>query len=293
MSDRRSVRDTLGFVVALLMVFVCTGCASSPTISELPTGSSSESGITFDRTDLEEIRVGNEIHKSIIEQCAPFPDLGVHAYVASIGLNLTQYAERKNLPYQFTVLYDDRIYATSAPGGFVYITTGFIHFLENEAELAAVLAHEIARVQYRDPRATDAKKIFDTLSQGSMMIGPFFGTYGTVAVLGIQAIQSAFFTEISDEERTEQSDNRALNYLVSAMYDPQGYLDVLYKMIYSSSDERKILFHYLFSHPITFPRIERITAYFNTLPLEGRTFTVDRERFFTATTAIRRHYEEP
>src|SRR3989338_7752892 len=89
---------------------------------------------------------------------------------------------------RFIVLEDDRIYATQAPGGYVYITIGFFKFLASEIELAGILAYEIGMLQYRDPRLSKLKKALDLLLQTGSYVGPAFGSIGALSVLGLALV---------------------------------------------------------------------------------------------------------
>ncbi len=107
----------------------------------------------------EEKQIGEQIHQTIMSSFYPYTEPRANEYIGKIGGDLSKQAARNELDYRFIVLYSDKIYATSSPGGYVYITTGMIYFLGNEAELAAVLAHEIAQLQYKDPKVSVGRKV--------------------------------------------------------------------------------------------------------------------------------------
>lgn len=74
----------------------------------------------------------------------------VNAYVAKVGRLLASYSTRPELPWMFGVIESDAINAFSAPGGYVVITTGLLRLVENEAQLAGVLGHEIGHIVNKD-----------------------------------------------------------------------------------------------------------------------------------------------
>src|SRR5437763_15519383 len=82
-------------------------------------------------------------------------EMGVYAdrerqdYVSNIGVRLAQQSERPSLPWHFTVVDVPAINAFALPGGYIYITRGILPFLDNEAQLAGVLGHEIGHVTAR------------------------------------------------------------------------------------------------------------------------------------------------
>lgn len=78
------------------------------------------------------------------------PKNDVNTYVGKVGRLLASYSSRPELPWVFGVIENDSINAFSAPGGYVVITTGLMRLVENEAQLAAILGHEIGHVVNKD-----------------------------------------------------------------------------------------------------------------------------------------------
>ncbi len=74
----------------------------------------------------------------------------VNTYVAKVGKLLASYSARPELAWTFGVIENDGVNAFSAPGGYVVVTTGLMRLVENEAQLAAVLAHEIGHIVNKD-----------------------------------------------------------------------------------------------------------------------------------------------
>jgi len=174
--------------------------------------------------------MGAKIHQKILSQFYLYTEATVNKYVREIGAKIAKVADRKELEYRFTVLYDDNIFATSAPGGHVYVTTGVLNFLENESELAGVLAHEIGQLQYVEPYFRMSKKVVDVLYQLTLIAAPFFGAIGALAAIGMTGVNVAANYEKSRKSRVFEADELALNYMLDAGYDPQGLLDVVYRL---------------------------------------------------------------
>jgi len=226
-----------------------------------------------------EARTGEEIQQEILSKFYVYTEPEVNRYGDHVGHRISQYAKRNHLPYEFTVLYDDRIYASSAPGGKVFLTTGLIAFLENEAELAGVLAHEIGELQYQPPALSPAKKMASQIEQGSAMAAPFFGGIGILAFLGIAGATAAVTMEKPKEKRVLEADKLALGYMVEAGYDPQGWLDVLYRLIDIPEEKTYLIADFYWSRPITVKRMKRLKVDFRKLSLVGMQFSTDRETF--------------
>ena len=234
-----------------------------------------------------EMELGEAIHREILKSIPIYQDRELNLYVQSIGQKLAAVSERKKLNYRFIILDDDRVFATHAPGGFVYITTGFFRFLNNEIELAGILAHEIGLLQYKDPRLSKTKKAFDLVLRTGSYVGPAFGSIGALSVVGLALIGAMTSGDKTLETRTREADKRALHYLVDSDYDPQGLVDPLRRMRDPASPFRAYLYDYLASHPVSTKRFEKLEWEFNKLPLEGKEFDAHRDIFLAKTQLLR------
>ncbi|MEC4983095.1 MAG: M48 family metallopeptidase [Oscillatoria sp. PMC 1068.18] len=100
---------------------------------------------------VQEVQLGKQINQQLIEsgKVKLVSDRQVNEYINQIGQRLAQYSDRPEIPYTFQVVKDDNINAFATMGGFVYVHTGLMQAADNEAELASVIAHEIAHVSER------------------------------------------------------------------------------------------------------------------------------------------------
>ena len=96
-----------------------------------------------------EIAMGREADPEIVASFGVYPDSGFQRYVLDIGLDLAATSERPQLPWSFRVVDDPIVNAFALPGGFIYITRGILAHFNSEAQLAAVLGHEIGHVTAR------------------------------------------------------------------------------------------------------------------------------------------------
>lgn len=94
----------------------------------------------------DEIQIGRQISGDLLGAAPLVKDAKLQKYVNLVGRWVTLQSERPDLPWQFGVIDSNDINAFSAPGGFVFITKGLYKKLNNEAELAGVLGHEIAHI---------------------------------------------------------------------------------------------------------------------------------------------------
>jgi len=107
----------------------------------------------------DEIEIGEGVAARILNNTDEYKDEALWEYVSFVGISVAEISSRNDIQYYFIILDDDEINAFAAPGGYIFITKGAIAFCENEAELASILAHEIAHVGHRHGiRALDMSK---------------------------------------------------------------------------------------------------------------------------------------
>jgi len=272
-------------VPLLLCFFLISGCAST-TEYDRPVVPPQNSHLT------EEQRTGEMLHKEILASFYPYADPKVVRYVDDLGHALAAQAKRRDLDYRFTILYSEKIYAISAPGGYVYITTGMLSFLQNEAELAAVLAHEIGEQQTVDRRFTKRDDAINAASQIGSAVGPMFGPLGSLASLGLVLLQA--YNESSYKtpgERLLESDAAAMTYLMNAGYDPQALIDVEEHFLKAGEKMTPYFLDYYQSRPITEERMRALKKAFEKLPLGGKSLVTDPVEYQEVTRGVREIYK--
>ena len=120
-----------------------------------------------------EVEQGRKAHEQVIRFYGIYEDQGLQDYVTQIGTKLAQASERPELEWHFTVVDADDINAFALPGGYIYITRGIMAYLNSEAELAAVLGHEIGHVTARHSDNQISKQ---KLAQLGLVLGSIFFT---------------------------------------------------------------------------------------------------------------------
>lgn len=100
----------------------------------------------FGMSEKKEIEIGQKMHVQILQTMGAYDNPELQDYVNSIGQKLAKASDRPNLQFTFTVLDTEDVNAFAIPGGYVYISRGILPYLANEAELAAVVGHEIGHV---------------------------------------------------------------------------------------------------------------------------------------------------
>jgi predicted Zn-dependent protease len=201
------------FILPLLgSLFTLTSCTTNPA-----TGKQS---FTAFMSREDEIRIGTEEHPKLIKAFGGvYKDDKLHNYVKRIGLKLASYADNTGLTYTFTILNSEKVNALALPGGYIYITRGLLALVDNEAEMAGVLAHEIGHVTARHTaeRYSTAK----ATNLGMMMLNVLSSATGVPSgvnrIIGFGA-KAALQSYSRDQEL--ESDMLGVAYLVRAGYSP-------------------------------------------------------------------------
>ncbi|MDX1981907.1 MAG: M48 family metalloprotease [Bryobacteraceae bacterium] len=168
----------------------------------------------------QDVELGKEAAGQIEQQVAIVNNDQLSRYVASIGGRLAKQSEAGKYPYTFKVVYDKSINAFALPGGPAYIHTGLISQAENEAQIAGVLAHEIAHVALRHGTAQVSKANAAQLLAGigGAMLGGG-SMLGQLAQLGAGLGANSLLLKFSRDAESD-ADLLGARMMAKAGYDP-------------------------------------------------------------------------
>ena len=171
------------------------------------------------RSMQEAAEAGNAMVRQTLAASMPWGDRALNEYVNRLGQNLARASGSRQV-FSFYVVYNPKVNAQAFPGGYVVINSGAVSLAETEAELASVLAHEIAHENACDWRAAPRKGNLIALAAlvPTVMLG---GPAGMAIVAGsgwASTLARARFSR-SEEER---ADRMAAEYLVRSGYDPRA-----------------------------------------------------------------------
>ncbi len=209
---RFATRLAQGVAVILLLA----SCATNPVTGEANFVLMSES---------QELSLGQRADQDVKKQYSLYDLKGLQAYVDAIGQRLARVSHRPNLSYRFTVLDSPEVNAFALPGGYIYITRGIIAYLNSEAELAAVLGHELGHVTARHGvRQASAAQGADLLVNILGAVSPAMRSSGAQNVTGL--LGNALLSGYGREHELE-ADRIGAEYLARAGYDPQAMIRVI------------------------------------------------------------------
>lgn len=202
-------------------------------------------------SDKDEENFGKQIHDELVNsgQISLYRNTRINNYINDIGQRLAAKSTRSNINYVFSVVNDDSINAFATMGGRVYINTGLIKTVANEAELASVIGHEIAHIA--------GKHAIEQMKAQARNQGILAATgmdQSQIVQLGV-AIALDFPHSRSDET---EADELGFDMLTQAGYAPEAMASFMKKLLSANSGGRPPTF--LSTHPATGDRVSRLQA---------------------------------
>ncbi|MFT5140200.1 MAG: putative Zn-dependent protease [Lysobacterales bacterium] len=255
----------LTFLIALLLL--AAGCQVNPVTGERH--------LQFYGSDWEQ-QVGASMYSPLRQsQGGDFKvDPELTAYVQSVGERLAVQAKRKDeLQFEFHVLNDSTPNAWALPGGKISINRGLLTELNSEAELAAVLGHEIVHADAAHGARAQSKGMVTQIGAIAGMIlisSKTDSSAGQQAAAIVPALGAQLITSKYGRDAERESDRYGMQYMSEAGYDSQGAIDLQKTFVKLSegrnNDRMSVLFA---SHPPSQERVDLNTQTAQTLPSGG------------------------
>lgn len=212
-----------------------------------------------------EVSMGKQAEAQVLARSKVFGDTAWQNYANKIGQSVAQFSERKDVAYSFTVLESKEINAFALPGGPLFIYTGLLKLMDDEAELAAVLGHEIGHVDGRH-----AVRQMQPVVGLSAIEALAFGDKSPAAQQALNLVLSIALTGYSRSHELE-ADRFGLIYMNKAGYDSQGAIRMFQKLAGEEKGERSVFEKLAASHPETKERIAKLEVEIKKLPPGGKT----------------------
>jgi predicted Zn-dependent protease len=215
-------------------------------------------------------------------------DRDLEAYVDQVGQRMATISHRPRMPYRFNVVNATYINAYAFPGGTISATRGILIKLNDEAELASLLGHELGHVNARHTAHQMSQAMLtQTLVGGAAaIVGSQGSTLGDLtAQLGSIGAGALLASYSRDNER--EADDLGLRYMATAGYDPQGFVELM-DMLRSLNKQNPNAVQTLFStHPMSDERYQTAVDAVRTR-YPQTTGTLHRERYMDQTAGLRR-----
>ena len=247
---------------ALLLAAVAAACARNPVTGSRELVFMSES---------QEADLGRQADAQIRREMGIYDDEALQEYVAAVGNRLAAVSHRPDLPWQFAVIDSPVVNAFAAPGGYIYLTRGLLAYLNDEAELAGVLGHEIGHVTARHSVQAYSRAAG---AQVGLLLGrifvpgmrPRYGAPGLGDAAG-QGLGLLFLKFGRDDER--QADRLGAEYAVASGWDPHGVGDMLTTLArIADTTDRRGTPNWLATHPEPADRVAGVAGSVETLLAE-------------------------
>ncbi len=211
----------------------------------------------------DERKLGDQFLKAALRQLPLIQDPDVVGYVNAVGQKLVAHLETHTFPYHFYVVNSSAINAFAGPAGHVFINRGILELMDDEAELASILAHEIAHVQSRHLAERMARSQKLTLASlggvlAGLLLGPA-GALGQAAIVGSMAGSASLQLGYS-RENEEEADRKGLRYMETTGYSGEGMVDMMRKMAQQSWQAGGRLPTYLSTHPGVSERVNYLAS---------------------------------
>jgi predicted Zn-dependent protease len=209
------------------------------------------SGVNFYSLE-KEIALGKQLAQEVERQAKIIDDPVIAEYVNRVGQNIVRNSDAK-VPFTIKVLDTEEVNAFALPGGFFFVNSGLILKADTEAELAGVMAHEIAHVACRHGTRNATKA--DLIQIGTIPL-IFMGGWTGYAIrqgMGL-AIPMGFLTFSRAAER--EADHYGLQYLYKSGYDPTAFVDFFEKIETMERKKPGTISKVFSTHPMNDDRIK-------------------------------------
>ncbi|WP_371373024.1 M48 family metalloprotease [Thalassotalea aquiviva] len=257
-----TINKFLSLLLVIVTISFTTSCALNPATGTPDFVFMSES---------EEVSKGKELHQQILNTTPIYDDPKLTAYINEIGQKIVKNSHRPDIEYHFTIIDSPDINAFALPGGYIYINRGILAYLDSEAQLAAILAHEIAHVTARHVVRQDAARkgagaltVATVITTGSATLSDMSSLWGSAAVQGY------------GREMELEADGFGAEYLYKSGYSPMAMVETIgvlkdqekFNRYRAKEEGRKIKsYHGVFStHPRNDKRLREVIAKAGELP---------------------------
>jgi predicted Zn-dependent protease len=206
------MKRLLAVAVLATMAVFATGCATNP--------ATGKQNVVLGTTKGEKEQ-SRRYYEQIIKAYGLYEDQAVQDYVSKVGNKVARHSDLPDWEYHFTVLDDESVNAFTTGGGYVYVHRGLLAYLNSEAELAAVLGHEIGHITARHPARQQTRGVLASVLATGAAIMTGNGAVAQLANIGAEAWMQGY-----GRENEMEADRLGLVYATKSGYRPEAMGEV-------------------------------------------------------------------
>ena len=213
----------------------------------------------------DERKLGKEFYENLEKNKILYHNARVEEYITKLGMLIVSTIPKSPFEYHFSVIKSSAVNAFATPGGYVYVNLGLINLVENESELASVLAHETAHVNARHiADIVDKSTKVNIATLAAVLAGAFLGGGDVTAAVTSFSMAAATTLNLKySRENEEEADRLGMSYMAKTGYDATSMLDFL-KIMRQTEYYSSNIPSYFLTHPGTDERIRYIDALLQT-----------------------------
>jgi len=264
--------------VALIVCFATLGCIQICKADNFRIRLHEIDSKAYSAEDIQaEVLFGRNIAARVLANLGLWQQDDITHYVNLVGNSLLLYSSRRELNYFFAILDSEKVNAYSTPGGYVFITRGALQACQDESELAAVLAHEIAHVIQR--HIVKSLNIRSESSDDLLGLSQMISASANTAKIALsQTVDKAMDLLFKDGYLIQQeldADQLAMLLLAQTGYDPTSLLRYL-KRVDSPNMQKLSLGQ---THPLSEQRFRHISSVIKQENIDSTAFNNAKNRF--------------
>ncbi len=252
------------FIISLL----CSGClAVAPAIEAYQGYNLGKGGVQAAKSLQpigfeEEKAIGGSLATQVFTRFGGLhPNLELQKYIATLGRAIADVSDRSDIDYYFAVVNSEQPNALATPGGYIFLSVGLLKLIQNEAQLAGILGHEIAHISKRHALQTleRSKKVAGFGSLSISLLGQDPNLFGKV----LDQAGEIIFTHGLDKNLEYEADKYGLELAQRLGYRPTGLTEIL-KILESNIEKNDSVF--FSTHPSPTDRLIQLSSVLKNYP---------------------------
>lgn len=277
--NRLTRRDTLWLFAASTAAVGVSGCATSPVTGQR---------ILVGLSEAQEKAIdAQQAPHQFSQDLGAIQDAEVNSYLTEVAQRVQAHVQRPQMPYSYRVLNANYVNAYTFPAGAMGVTRGIMADLQDEAELAALMGHELGHVNARHAAQRQGQALIAQVAVVGLSVAASDSNWAPLAGLGAQVGASALLASYSrDNER--EADALGQEYLVRAGYPASG-MTRLHELLIDENERRPSMLQTMFSsHPMSVERRDSARQAADVRYAASAKAPAHRERFMDRTASLRR-----